>query len=38
VLFGMLVRSPDAMQGVGFIMIFPLSFMAGTSCRSPAWR
>jgi ABC-type multidrug transport system permease subunit len=26
----MLVRSPDAMQGVGFIVIFPLSFMAGT--------
>ena len=30
VLLGMLVRSPDAMQGVGFIVIFPLSFMAGT--------
>jgi ABC-2 type transport system permease protein len=30
VLFGMLVRSPDAMQGVGFIVIFPLSFMGGT--------
>jgi ABC-type multidrug transport system permease subunit len=30
VLFGMLVRSADAMQGVGFIVIFPLSFMAGT--------
>jgi ABC-2 type transport system permease protein len=30
VLFGMLVRSPDAMQGVGFIIIFPLAFMAGT--------
>jgi ABC-type multidrug transport system permease subunit len=28
--FGMLVRSPDAMQGVGFIIIFPLSFIAGT--------
>ncbi|HEX3804752.1 MAG TPA: ABC transporter permease [Solirubrobacteraceae bacterium] len=27
--FGMLVRSPDAMQGVGFIIIFPLSFLAG---------
>jgi ABC-2 type transport system permease protein len=27
---GMLVRSPDAMQGIGFIVIFPLSFMAGT--------
>ncbi|HEY1687689.1 MAG TPA: ABC transporter permease [Solirubrobacteraceae bacterium] len=30
VFFGMLVRSPDAMQGVGFIVVFPLSFMAGT--------
>ncbi|HEX4010359.1 MAG TPA: ABC transporter permease [Solirubrobacteraceae bacterium] len=30
VLAGMLVRSPDAMQGVGFIVIFPLSFLAGT--------
>jgi ABC transporter DrrB family efflux protein len=30
VLFGMLVRSSDAMQGIGFIVIFPLSFMAGT--------
>jgi ABC-2 type transport system permease protein len=30
VYFGMLVRSPDAMQGVGFIIVFPLSFMAGT--------
>lgn len=30
VLAGMLVRSPDAMQGAGFIIIFPLSFMAGT--------
>jgi ABC-2 type transport system permease protein len=37
VLFGTLVRSPDAMQGVGFIVIFPLSFLAGTSCRSPGW-
>lgn len=27
--FGMLVRSPDAMQGVGFIVIFPLSFLGG---------
>lgn len=27
--FGMLVRSPDAMQGVGFTIIFPLSFLAG---------
>ena len=30
VLFGMLVRSPDAMQGVGFIIILPLTFLAGT--------
>jgi ABC-2 type transport system permease protein len=29
VLFGMLVRSPDAAQGVGFIIIMPLSFIAG---------
>jgi ABC-2 type transport system permease protein len=27
--FGMLVRSPDAMQGLGFIIVFPVSFMAG---------
>ena len=30
VLLGMLFRSPDAMQGVGFIIIFPLSFLGGT--------
>ncbi|MGP0052582.1 MAG: ABC transporter permease [Solirubrobacteraceae bacterium] len=30
VLFGMLVRSPDAMQGMGFIIVLPLTFMAGT--------
>jgi ABC-2 type transport system permease protein len=30
VLFGMLVRSPDAVQGVGFIVMLPLTFMAGT--------
>jgi len=30
VLLGMLVRSPDAMQGVGFILILPLAFLAGT--------
>jgi ABC transporter DrrB family efflux protein len=29
VLFGMLVRSPDAMQGMGFIIILPLTFLAG---------
>jgi ABC-2 type transport system permease protein len=29
-LFGMLVRSPDAVQGLGFIIILPLTFMAGT--------
>lgn len=30
VLLGMLVRSPDAVQGMGFIVILPLTFMAGT--------
>lgn len=30
VLFGMLVRAPDAMQGMGFIIILPLTFLAGT--------
>ena len=30
VLMGMLVRSADAMQGIGFAMVFPLSFLAGT--------
>jgi len=30
VLFGMIVRSPDAVQGMGFIVILPLTFMAGT--------
>ena len=30
VLLGMLVRSSDAMQGVGFSIVFPLSFLAGT--------
>jgi len=30
VLLGMLVRSPDAMQGLGFIIVFPLAFLAGT--------
>jgi ABC-2 type transport system permease protein len=30
VLFGMLFSTPEAMQGVGFIIIFPLSFMGGT--------
>ncbi|HEY4897548.1 MAG TPA: ABC transporter permease [Solirubrobacteraceae bacterium] len=29
VLFGMLIRSPDAMQGAGMIIVFPLTFMAG---------
>lgn len=27
--FGMLIRSPDAMQAVGFTVVFPLSFVAG---------
>jgi ABC-2 type transport system permease protein len=30
VLFGMLVRTPEAMQGVGFIVMLPLAFLAGT--------
>jgi ABC-2 type transport system permease protein len=30
VFVGMVVRSADAVQGAGFIIIFPLSFMAGT--------
>jgi len=30
VLLGMLVRSADAMQGVGFTVVFPLAFLAGT--------
>ncbi|MGH9171011.1 MAG: ABC transporter permease [Acidimicrobiales bacterium] len=29
-LLGMVVRSSDAMQGVGFAVVFPLSFLAGT--------
>jgi len=30
VLLGMLMRSPDAVQGLGFALVFPLSFLAGT--------
>jgi ABC transporter DrrB family efflux protein len=30
VLIGMLVRSPDAVQGLGFGVLFPLAFLAGT--------
>ncbi len=30
VLMGMVVRSTDAMQGVGFAIVLPLSFLAGT--------
>jgi ABC-2 type transport system permease protein len=30
VLMGLMVRSADAMQGIGFAIIFPLSFLAGT--------
>lgn len=30
VLMGMLVRSSDAMQGLGFAIVFPLSFLGGT--------
>ena len=29
VLAGMLVRSPDAMQGIGFALVFPLTFLSG---------
>lgn len=32
---GMLVRSADAMQGIGFAMVIPLSFLAGTSRAHP---
>jgi ABC transporter DrrB family efflux protein len=30
VLMGMVVRSSDAMQGIGFAIVFPLTFLAGT--------
>lgn len=30
VLLGMIVRNSDAMQGIGFAIVFPLSFLAGT--------
>jgi ABC-type polysaccharide/polyol phosphate export permease len=30
VLFGLIVRVPEAVQGIGFVIVFPLSFMAGT--------
>jgi len=30
VLMGLIVRNSDAMQGVGFAVVFPLSFLAGT--------
>jgi ABC-2 type transport system permease protein len=30
VLMGMLLKSPDAMQGIGFAIVLPLSFLAGT--------
>lgn len=30
VLFGMIARSADAMQGIGFALVLPLSFLAGT--------
>ena len=32
---GMLVRSPDAMQGVGFIIVFPLAFLGRCLCADP---
>ena len=30
VLLGMTIRNSDAMQGIGFAIVFPLSFLAGT--------
>lgn len=30
VLLGMLLRSPDAVQGIGFALVFPLAFLAGS--------
>lgn len=30
VVLGMLLRSPDAVQGIGFAIVFPLAFLAGT--------
>jgi ABC-2 type transport system permease protein len=30
VLMGMLIRSSDAVQGIGFALMLPLSFLAGT--------
>jgi ABC-2 type transport system permease protein len=30
VLLGMSVRSSDAVQGIGFAIVFPLAFLAGT--------
>ena len=30
VLFGMLIRTPEAVQGMGFIVMLPLTFLAGT--------
>lgn len=30
VLLGMIIRSSDGMQGLGFAIVFPLSFLAGT--------
>jgi ABC-2 type transport system permease protein len=30
VLMGLLIRSPDAVQGMGFIVMLPLAFLAGT--------
>ena len=30
VLMGMVIKSSDAVQGIGFAIVFPLSFLAGT--------
>ena len=33
-LIGVIVRSPDAVQGIAFMVVFPLTFVATRSCRS----
>ncbi len=34
-LLGVIVRSPDAVQGIAFMTVFPLTFVSTHSCRSP---
>ena len=36
-LVGMLVRAPDAVQGLGFVILFPLTFLANTFVPTAAW-